>query len=333
MAYADTLPPQRRFGQTTRPDAWWVQPLFVFLGFSAFIVYSTWAAFQGIGDIHNHACSYWYGGNGANYLSPFYSPEMWGTSPHAVFGAALPSWWPGWAPFSPAFLILWAPAGFRFTCYYYRGAYYKAFWADPINCAVGEPRKTFLGERSFPLILQNIHRYMFYLAALFIVILSYDAWLGMWFTDSTGTEHFGIGVGTIVLMLQREVADRIATAPGKSEYGLLSATTQLYARVEKLFTLPAGAFSPPPKVQSTAVRLTMVERLEKLHVPETEFVDFIKLAFGQKRKTLWNNLKERYKQGDLRAALEQSGIKPNVRAEALTLEDTAKLFRGLPATR
>jgi len=77
----------------------------------------------------------------------------------------------------------------------------------------------------------------------------------------------------------------------------------------------------------------MVERLEKLHVPETEFVDFIKLAFGQKRKTLWNNLKERYKQGDLRAALEQSGIKPNVRAEALTLEDTAKLFRGLPATR
>ena len=201
MDYADTLPPQRRFGRTTRPDAWWVQPLFVFLGFSAFIVYSTWAAFQGIGDIHNHACSYWYGGNGANYLSPFYSPEMWGTSPHAVFGAALPSWWPGWAPFSPAFLILWAPAGFRFTCYYYRGAYYKAFWADPINCAVGEPRKTFLGERSFPLILQNIHRYMFYLAALFIVILSYDAWLGMWFTDSTGTEHFGIGVGTIVLML------------------------------------------------------------------------------------------------------------------------------------
>jgi hypothetical protein len=202
MDYADTLPPQRRFGQTTRPDAWWVQPLFVFLGFSAFIVYSTWAAFQGIGDIHNHACSYWYGGNGANYLSPFYSPEIWGTSPHAIFGAALPSWWPGWAPFSPAFLILWAPAGFRFTCYYYRGAYYKAFWADPINCAVGEPRKTFLGERSFPLIMQNIHRYMFYLAALFIVILSYDAWLGMWFTDPfTGKEHFGIGVGTIVLAL------------------------------------------------------------------------------------------------------------------------------------
>jgi hypothetical protein len=200
MDYADTLPPQRPFGQTTRPDAWWVQPLVVFFGFSAFIVYSTWAAFQGVGDIQNHACSYWYGGNGANYLSPFYSPEIWGTSPHAIFGK-LPSWWPGWAPFSPAFLILWAPAGFRFTCYYYRGAYYKSFWADPINCAVGEPRKSYLGEKYLPLIIQNVHRYMFYVAAVFIVILSYDAWLGMWFTDALGKEHFGIGVGTIVLML------------------------------------------------------------------------------------------------------------------------------------
>jgi hypothetical protein len=191
---------QRRFGETLRPDAWWLQPLAVFLGFSAFIVYSTWAAFQGVADMHNHACTYWYGGNGANYLSPFYSPEFWGTSPHAI--GKLPAWWPAWVPFSPAFLILWIPAGFRFTCYYYRGAYYKAFWADPINCSVGEPRKTFLGEQKFPLIIQNIHRYFFYLAALFIVLLSYDAWLGMWFTDPlTNKEHFGIGVGTIVMTL------------------------------------------------------------------------------------------------------------------------------------
>ena len=81
MAYTDTLPPQRRFGQTTRPDAWWVQPLFVFLGFSAFIVYSTWAAFQ-------EGNNYWFNGNGADYLSPFYSPEIFGTSPHAIFGTA-----------------------------------------------------------------------------------------------------------------------------------------------------------------------------------------------------------------------------------------------------
>jgi hypothetical protein len=204
MSYADTLPKQRGFGETTRPDVWWLQPLVVFLGFSAFIIYSTWAAFQGLGDMKTGIPSYWFGGlhgenGGANYLSPFYSPEFWGCSPHAI--GKLPAWWPSKLPFSPAFLILWIPAGFRFTCYYYRGAYYKAFWADPINCAVGEPRKSFLGERYFPLIIQNIHRYFFYLAFLFILLLSYDAWLGMWFTDATGKEHFGIGVGTIVLSL------------------------------------------------------------------------------------------------------------------------------------
>jgi hypothetical protein len=198
MAYADTLPKQRPFGATTRPDAWWLQPLVVFLGFSAFIVYSTWSAFNPGQPEH---AAYWFNGNGANYLSPFFSPEIFGYSPHALFGGK-PTWWPALLPFSPAFLVLWAPAGFRFTCYYYRGAYYKAFWADPINCAVGEPRKKFLGEHSFQLIIQNIHRYMFYVAALFIVILSYDAWLGMWFKDAvTGKEHFGIGVGTIVLTL------------------------------------------------------------------------------------------------------------------------------------
>ena len=198
MAYADTLPPQRRFARTTRPDAWWAQPLLVFLGFSAFIVYSTWAAFNP--TCHGN-CAYWFNGGGADYLSPFYSPELFGISPHAIFGTA-PGWWPSWLPkFSPAFLILWAPAGFRFTCYYYRGAYYKAFWADPLNCAVGEPRKSYLGEHSFPLIMQNIHRYFMYVAVLFIFILGYDAWEGMWFTDASGAAHFGIGVGTLVLVM------------------------------------------------------------------------------------------------------------------------------------
>ena len=200
MDYADTLPKQRGFGETTRPDVWWLQPLVVFLGFSAFIVYSTWAAFQGIHDIQTGHPSYWCNENGANYLSPFYSPEIWGVSPHALLGKT-PSWWPAWAPFSTAFLILWVPAGFRFTCYYYRGAYYKAFWADPINCAVGEPRKTYLGERYLPLVIQNVHRYFLYLAILFIVLLSHDAWKAMWFSDATGARHFGIGVGTIVLTL------------------------------------------------------------------------------------------------------------------------------------
>ena len=198
MPYTDTMPPPGRFGQTARRDAWWLQPLLVFLGFAAFIVYSTWAAFH---PFYNGYCAYWFNGHGADYLSPFYSPEIFGTSPHAIFGTA-PGWWPSWLPkFSPAFLILWAPAGFRFTCYYYRGAYYKAFWADPINCAVGEPRKSFLGERSFPLVMQNIHRYFMYVAVVFIFILSYDAWEAMWFADATGAKHFGIGIGTLVLVV------------------------------------------------------------------------------------------------------------------------------------
>jgi len=137
----------------------------------------------------------------------------------------------------------------------------------------------------------------------------------------------------IVLMVQREVADRLAAAPGRSEYGLLSATAQLYARVEKLFTLPPGAFSPPPKVESTVVRLRMAPKIDSLHVPEAEFIGFLKLSFGQKRKTLWNNLKSQYQPAVLRTAMEKAGVKPTVRAEALSLEKSASLFRALAAPR
>jgi 16S rRNA (adenine1518-N6/adenine1519-N6)-dimethyltransferase len=134
---------------------------------------------------------------------------------------------------------------------------------------------------------------------------------------------------TLVLMVQREVAERLTAAPGTSDYGLLSATAQLYARVEKLFSLPPGAFDPPPKVHSSVVRLTMASRLESLHVPERAFVDFLRLSFGQKRKTLWNNLKAQYDPKLLRTALQQADIKPTVRAEALSLEKNAALFRAL----
>jgi len=134
---------------------------------------------------------------------------------------------------------------------------------------------------------------------------------------------------TIVLMVQREVAERLAAAPGGSDYGLLSATAQLYARVEELFTLPPSAFSPPPKVESTVVRLRMAPKLESLRVPETEFINFLKLSFGQKRKTLSNNLKSQYDTKLLRTAFEKAGVKPTVRAEALSLEKTAALFRAL----
>ena len=182
MAKTTTLKPHG-FGKTSRKDAWWVTPLITFLVLSLFIVYATWAAFQ---NAH-----YTYG----PYLSPFYSPELWGSSPHAMFGPK-PEWWPGFLPFSPALLILPFPALFRFTCYYYRGAYYKAFWADPIACGVGEPRKGYTSENGWPLKIQNVHRYFMYAAVLFLFFLWKDVILAFNFDG-----RFGIGLGTLVLLL------------------------------------------------------------------------------------------------------------------------------------
>ena len=146
----------------------------VFLGFGAFLVYANWAAFQN---------GYYTFGP---YISPFYSPEIWGDSPHALFGPK-PAWFPSFLPFSPALFILWIPGAFGFTCYYYRGAYYKSFWADPPACAVGEPRKTYLGERTFPLILQNFHRYFLRLSYIVWVFLVYDAWKAFWFRTASAS--------------------------------------------------------------------------------------------------------------------------------------------------
>ena len=133
----------------------------------------------------------------------------------------------------------------------------------------------------------------------------------------------------LILMVQREVAERLAAKPGKSDYGLLSATAQLYAQVDSLFTLPPSSFSPPPKVHSTVVRLTINPKLVSLQVPETGFINFLKLAFGQKRKTLMNNLKGQYTVPILRKAMEEAQVRPEVRAEALSLEKSAALFRAL----
>jgi 16S rRNA (adenine1518-N6/adenine1519-N6)-dimethyltransferase len=133
----------------------------------------------------------------------------------------------------------------------------------------------------------------------------------------------------MVLMVQKEVADRLAAEPGSRDYGLLSATTQLYASVDQLFTVPPGAFAPPPKVHSAVVRLTPSRQLDELAVEEAEFLRFLKLSFGQKRKTLWNNLKTRYASEDLTRAMLRAKIKPSVRAETLSLEQNAKLFLAL----
>jgi hypothetical protein len=183
---AEAVSPSRASFRTLRRDAWWTTPLATFAAFSAFVVYATWAAFQGT--------DYEWG----PYLSPFYSPLLFGGPEHAWFGPK-PGWWPAALPFSAALLILWAPGGFRVTCYYYRGAYYKAFWADPPSCAVSEPRHSYRGEQKLPLILQNVHRYFLYLALAFLLILSWDVWKALWFPDGGGGHSFGMGLGTLVL--------------------------------------------------------------------------------------------------------------------------------------
>jgi len=156
------------FAATERRDAWWVAPLFQGLTLTMLIAYANWAAFQGI--------NYRYG----NYLSPLYSPLVS----------------PSWFPYSPALLILIPPVLFRATCYYYRKAYYRSYFLDPPACAVGELRgKGYRGETAFPLILQNLHRYLFYITAVYLVFLWHDVYNATRFDNG-----FGIGVGTLVIL-------------------------------------------------------------------------------------------------------------------------------------
>ena len=153
---------------TARKDAWWLEPALVALGFTAFIVYGTWRAFE------NNFFEF------GPYLSPFYSPYL-------PF-----HWW----KLSPAFLILWIPGGFRATCYYYRKAYYRAYFADPPACAVGHfGGNKYCGESGFPFVLQNIHRYFFYLAVLVLAVLWWDVFKAFNFDG-----HFGVsGVNLVML--------------------------------------------------------------------------------------------------------------------------------------
>jgi hypothetical protein len=175
---------------TLRKDAWWALPVTVVLVLSAFIVYSTWAGFQ---NAHYYA---------APYLSPFYSPCIARSCLHPTFGVGLPDIsFPVVGVLSPAFLILWGPGLFRLTCYYYRKAYYRSFWLAPPACAVRDVKRGYTGETRFPLLFQNMHRYAWYVAVLFIVLLTWDALLAFRFPAPGGGTELGLGVGTIVMWL------------------------------------------------------------------------------------------------------------------------------------
>ncbi|HZR92415.1 MAG TPA: hypothetical protein VFA44_08415 [Gaiellaceae bacterium] len=173
-----SAPERRALGATTRRDAWWLPPLATALGLAVFGVYAIVAAAQN-GD-------YLYTGGGARYLSPFYSPDLRG------FGLDI--------PFSFAFLVLWAPLGLRLTCYYYRKAYYRAFFLAPPACAVGGKRRRYRGEASFPYVLQNVHRYFLYLGIAVLCFLWYDAGRAFLFRGPDGSLEAGLGVGTLVLL-------------------------------------------------------------------------------------------------------------------------------------
>jgi hypothetical protein len=183
----------QEFGGTLRTDNWWIGPLITVVVFTGFSVYVTWALFQGE---HYYADP---------YLSPLYSPVLFskldapGAAPlqHTWFGE-WPSFWPElwFLPPSPALLILIFPLLFRFTCYYYRKAYYRSFAGSPPGCAVSPGKRPYYSGETKVLIFQNLHRYALYVALIYVLILSYDAGLAFFRNG-----EFGVGVGSLVLTL------------------------------------------------------------------------------------------------------------------------------------
>ena len=175
--------------KTLRTDRWWLAPLLTVLGLVAWLTYATVRVFM----------QKWFfsEGTGYHYLTPFYSPCLvsgdipHGCGPAAEFGTFLPrTWFIPFAALTLPFLLL-----FRLTCYYYRRAYYRAFWASPPACAVPDGHKTYSGETRFPLIFQNAHRYFFYAAVIISLVNTWDAIVAF-----HGTSGFGFGLGNLVLL-------------------------------------------------------------------------------------------------------------------------------------
>ncbi len=171
--------------RTLRTDRWWVQPA---VTFTLLVIWLLYALIRTSSQRAYFVEKY-------HYLSPFSSPCVSSSCHPAArdFG----TWFGHFPPFVPfALLVLPFLLGFRLTCYYYRKAYYRAFWFSPPACAVAEPHRTYTGETRFPLIMQNIHRYFFYAAVVVSLINTYD--LVRAFRGGDG--GFGIGLGTIIML-------------------------------------------------------------------------------------------------------------------------------------
>jgi hypothetical protein len=172
--------PTSHLGQTARRDPWWQAPALTAAGLIAFGIYSIVVAATGT--------DYLYTRGGAKYLSPFYSPDLRSWGLHIGF--------------TYAFFVVWVPLGFRLTCYYYRKAYYRSFFLSPPACAVAGPsERRYRGETKFPYVLLNLHRFFLYLATVVLGFLTYDTVRAFLFRSSDGSLHFGVGVGSLVMLV------------------------------------------------------------------------------------------------------------------------------------
>jgi hypothetical protein len=172
--------------RTLRKDPWWRQPAIVATLLTIWVLYATVRVFMGK--------YYWV--PAYHYLTPFYSPCING---ECVPGASsLGHWFPAVPPIIPyAVISLPFVLGFRLSCYYYRRAYYRAFWRAPAACAVREPHEKYTGETRFPLIMQNLHRYFFYAVILISILNTYDAIDAFHGKDG----GIGFGLGTLIMVI------------------------------------------------------------------------------------------------------------------------------------
>lgn len=164
---------------TERRDLWWFEPAAVVIGFTAFVIYAIWAG--------TTVSGYYYD----PYLSPFFSPCITANCEYLTFGSPIIG---KWFTLAPAMWIVGFPLLFRATCYFFRRTYYRSYFLSPPSCAVPDARHTYSGETRFPFILQNIHRYTWYLAVVIFFILAYDAVLSYRFPAG-----WGIGLGSLIM--------------------------------------------------------------------------------------------------------------------------------------